>query len=201
MTRLTVAAAALVAGMAAFAANAQEAPEIFTAAAGQAGTKPAAGHGAVATGARAGRGAAAMGFSTSHAAVDPGTPTKSARTDKAPAKPERTFAASAVYEQGMVFVPQTGLDDTRTASTGKRERPTLIAVARGEARANGEAAEVLENVRYVRDGNVVTAAGVSAGIDMALTVVARYFGEDIARAAARNMEYPYPNDNKRRIQL
>ncbi|MEW6532361.1 MAG: DJ-1/PfpI family protein [Thermodesulfobacteriota bacterium] len=53
----------------------------------------------------------------------------------------------------------------------------------------------------VVDGRVVTSAGISAGIDMALTVVARYFGEDIARAAAKNMEYPYPDDNKRRIQL
>ncbi len=35
-------------------------------------------------------------------------------------------------------------------------------------RARNEAAEVLSNQRYVRDGNVVTAAGVSAGIDMAL---------------------------------
>ena len=35
-------------------------------------------------------------------------------------------------------------------------------------RRRGEAAEVLNDVRYVRDGNLVTAAGVSAGIDMAL---------------------------------
>src|SRR5580698_11459927 len=40
-----------------------------------------------------------------------------------------------------------------------------------QLRARNEASEVLENVRYVRDGNVVTAAGVSAGIDMALWLV------------------------------
>jgi len=53
----------------------------------------------------------------------------------------------------------------------------------------------------VEDGNVVTSAGISAGIDMALKVVTRYFGEDIARATARHMEYPYPDSNERRIRL
>jgi transcriptional regulator GlxA family with amidase domain len=53
----------------------------------------------------------------------------------------------------------------------------------------------------VEDGRVVTSAGISAGIDMALTVVARYFGENIARATARHMEYPYPESNERRIRL
>ena len=53
----------------------------------------------------------------------------------------------------------------------------------------------------VEDGRVLTSAGISAGIDMALKVVARYFGEDRARATARYMEYPYPDSNARRIQL
>jgi len=53
----------------------------------------------------------------------------------------------------------------------------------------------------VEDGPVVTSAGISAGIDMALKVVARYFGENIARATARHMEYPYPDSNERRIRI
>jgi transcriptional regulator GlxA family with amidase domain len=53
----------------------------------------------------------------------------------------------------------------------------------------------------VEDGRVVTSAGISAGIDMALKVVARYCGENIARATARHMEYPYPDSNERRIRL
>lgn len=56
-------------------------------------------------------------------------------------------------------------------------------------RARGEASEVLENIRYVRDGNVVTAAGVSAGIDMALWVVGQMHGQDHARNTQRAMEY------------
>jgi transcriptional regulator GlxA family with amidase domain len=52
----------------------------------------------------------------------------------------------------------------------------------------------------VEDGPALTSAGISAGIDMALKVVARYCGEVIARATAKQMEYPYPNTNARRIQ-
>jgi transcriptional regulator GlxA family with amidase domain len=48
-------------------------------------------------------------------------------------------------------------------------------------------------VRYVRDGNVVTAAGVSAGIDMTLWVVGQLYGVQHARATQYAMEYdPHP---------
>jgi transcriptional regulator GlxA family with amidase domain len=53
----------------------------------------------------------------------------------------------------------------------------------------------------VEDGRVFTSAGISAGIDMALKVVARYYGKDIARATAVHMEYPFPVSNERRISL
>ena len=52
----------------------------------------------------------------------------------------------------------------------------------------------------VEEGRVLTSAGISAGIDMALKVVARYCGEGIARATAKQMEFPYPVSNARRIQ-
>ncbi|MFP5469688.1 MAG: DJ-1/PfpI family protein [Alphaproteobacteria bacterium] len=59
-------------------------------------------------------------------------------------------------------------------------------------------ATVLKNVRYVRDGNVVTAAGVSAGIDMALWLTGQMHGVAHARATQRLMEYnpapPYTAD-------
>lgn len=53
----------------------------------------------------------------------------------------------------------------------------------------------------VEDGRIFTSAGISAGIDMALKVVARYYGEAIARATAKHMEYPYPDNNARRIKF
>jgi transcriptional regulator GlxA family with amidase domain len=53
----------------------------------------------------------------------------------------------------------------------------------------------------VEDGRIFTSAGISAGIDMALKVVARYSGETIARTTAKHMEYLYPENNARRVQL
>lgn len=58
-----------------------------------------------------------------------------------------------------------------------------------QLRARDEASEVLEHVRYVRDGSVVTAAGVSAGIDMALWLVGQMHGAATARLVQRAMEY------------
>jgi transcriptional regulator GlxA family with amidase domain len=51
--------------------------------------------------------------------------------------------------------------------------------------------EVLENVRFVDAGDVVTSAGVSAGIDMSLHVIERLCGRDAAESSARLMEYDY----------
>ncbi|MEZ4520360.1 MAG: DJ-1/PfpI family protein [Thermomicrobiales bacterium] len=54
--------------------------------------------------------------------------------------------------------------------------------------------EVLENVRFVDDGFVVSSAGVSAGIDMSLHVIERLCGKEAAESSARLMEYDYwPN--------
>ena len=48
---------------------------------------------------------------------------------------------------------------------------------------------VLERVRYVQDGNVVTAAGVSAGIDMALWLVGQRDGITTALEVQREIQY------------
>jgi transcriptional regulator GlxA family with amidase domain len=57
---------------------------------------------------------------------------------------------------------------------------------------------VERDLHVVEDGNVLTSAGIAAGIDLALRVVARYHGEAVARATARHMEHPYPEGNARR---
>jgi len=56
-------------------------------------------------------------------------------------------------------------------------------------RQRDEAAEVLVGYRYVRDGNLVTAAGISAGIDMALWLTGEMHSPDFARKVQRGMEY------------
>lgn len=52
-------------------------------------------------------------------------------------------------------------------------------------------ADVLANARVIDEGEIITSAGVSAGIDMALHVVRRLHGEDVARDTARGMEYDW----------
>src|ERR1700730_1683034 len=43
--------------------------------------------------------------------------------------------------------------------------------------------------RFVENGNLATAGGLSSGIDLALRVVERYYGRDIAKKTAYDMEY------------
>jgi len=49
--------------------------------------------------------------------------------------------------------------------------------------------KVLSDVRFVDNGNLITTAGISAGIDGALHLVAKLKGEAAAKAAAEYMEY------------
>ena len=75
------------------------------------------------------------------------------------------------------------------AGPARGKRITTHWAAVGMVRERGEAAAVLYDVRYVRDGNVVTSAGVSAGIDMALWLVGEIWEPAFARAVQRQMQY------------
>ena len=84
---------------------------------------------------------------------------------------------------GAFLLAATGLLNGRAATThwasidGLRRAHPAVAVRADE--------------RIVDQGQVVTSAGVSAGIDMALHVVRRQHGEAVARATARDMEYDW----------
>ena len=51
------------------------------------------------------------------------------------------------------------------------------------------AIDMVDTARVVDEGRVITSAGVSAGIDMSLHVVARFHGAEVAAQTARAMEY------------
>jgi len=56
--------------------------------------------------------------------------------------------------------------------------------------------------RVVRDGNIITGGGVTAGIDMALTVMAEIAGDEYAQSVQLSMEYaPEPPFNAGRPEL
>ena len=104
----------------------------------------------------------------------------------------KTVETLASVCTGAMLLGQAGLLDGRRATTHWRSLPWL--------RESFPTVTVEEKLHVVEDGRVLTSAGISAGIDMALRVVARYHGEAIARATARHMEYRYqPEDNSRRI--
>jgi transcriptional regulator GlxA family with amidase domain len=92
---------------------------------------------------------------------------------------------------GSFLYGQAGLLDGRRATTHwlslDRMEQTFPAV------------HVVRDQHVVEDGSIVTSAGIAAGIDLALRVVARIHGEPVARATARYMEYPYPENNDRRV--
>jgi len=92
---------------------------------------------------------------------------------------------------GAMLLGHAGLLDGRHATTHWRSLDWM--------RESFPQVRVEDQMHVVEDGNVLTSAGISAGIDMALRVVSRYCGEPVGRATARHMEYPYPDDNRRRV--
>lgn len=91
---------------------------------------------------------------------------------------------------GALLLGRAGLLDGKEATTHGGALDLL--------RESSPAVAVRDDLRVVEDGDVLTSAGISAGIDLALRVVARHHGEAVARATARHMEYPFPEDNRRR---
>jgi len=70
----------------------------------------------------------------------------------------------------------------------KGKRATTYWGATELLRSGGDV-EVLENVRYVRDGNVVTSAGISAGMDMSLWLLGQIYDPAFARFVQKGIEY------------
>jgi transcriptional regulator GlxA family with amidase domain len=92
---------------------------------------------------------------------------------------------------GAMLLGAAGLLDGRRATTHWRSLDWM--------RESFPAVTVEYHQHVVEDGSVLTSAGIAAGIDLALKVVARSCGEAVARATARHLEYPYPDTNARRI--
>lgn len=82
---------------------------------------------------------------------------------------------------GAFFLGEMGLLDGNTATTFHSAIPSL--------RQAFPKANVRDDVRFVDNGQVITTAGISAGIDGALHLVAKIKGMDRAIAVAENMEY------------
>lgn len=84
---------------------------------------------------------------------------------------------------GSLVLATTGLLGGLSATTHHAAMKELEAVAPNTT--------IISNTKYVDNGKVVTAAGISAGIEMALHIVARHHGIEQARKTANYMEYTW----------
>ncbi|MFC4854361.1 DJ-1/PfpI family protein [Actinophytocola glycyrrhizae] len=96
------------------------------------------------------------------------------------AQRERVPLLASVCTGALVYA-KAGLLTGRPATTHWAALDRLAAI--------DPTIEVRRDDRYIDDGDVVTAAGISAGIDMALHLVARFAGADRARAVRRGIQY------------
>lgn len=80
---------------------------------------------------------------------------------------------------GSFLLAQTGLLDGRRATT---HWTRVDQFARTFPKI-----DVVPDALFVRDGDIITSAGVSSGIDLALALVEDDFGPDVARKVARQM--------------
>ena len=87
---------------------------------------------------------------------------------------------------GAALAASAGLLEGRRATTNKIFFDTV--------EPRGEHVEWVPEARWVADGPIVTASGVSAGMDMALAVIADLFGEARAEAVAVVTEYEWQRD-------
>ena len=54
---------------------------------------------------------------------------------------------------------------------------------------------VVDNVRWVDEGNIVTSAGISAGIDMSLHLVSKLENYELAKQTAKQMQFDWNKDS------
>jgi transcriptional regulator GlxA family with amidase domain len=82
---------------------------------------------------------------------------------------------------GAFVLAETGLLSGKTATT-HHSSYKVMAMEHPDI-------HVRRGARFVEDGNIATAGGLSSGIDLALRVVERYYGREAAERTAYNMEY------------
>ena len=98
---------------------------------------------------------------------------------------ERSAAAELVMSvcTGAAMLARAGVLDGRRATSNKLSFQWV--------EKQGPNVKWVKKARWVEDGTFFTSAGVSAGIDMALAVVAKIAGAELAAEAAVQMEYEW----------
>jgi transcriptional regulator GlxA family with amidase domain len=87
---------------------------------------------------------------------------------------------------GAALLAAAGLLDGHRATTNKRSFAWV--------QSQGPQVKWVKQARWVEDGKFATSSGVSAGIDMALAIIARLVGVEAAEKTATSMEYEWHRD-------
>ena len=87
---------------------------------------------------------------------------------------------------GTALLARTGLLDGRRATTNK--------MFFNEVAESGPRVQWVREARWVEDGKYATSSGVSAGIDMALAVIAKLIGPQVSDNLAIATEYDWHRD-------
>lgn len=90
---------------------------------------------------------------------------------------------------GTILLGMTGVLDGRKATTNKLDFMDTVHLAPD--------VDWVKEARWVQDGKFYTSSGVSAGMDMALAVMADLFGMDLADRLAVSCEYEWHKDASR----
>ena len=95
---------------------------------------------------------------------------------------EKTQITASVCT-GAFLLTEAGLLDGLEVTTHWEDIPDL--------QRNYPNLQVRKGVRWIEQGKLFTAAGISAGIEMSLELVARLAGAELAERTARQMEYTW----------
>jgi transcriptional regulator GlxA family with amidase domain len=99
--------------------------------------------------------------------------------------PRARFTTSVC--SGSAILAKAGILDGKKATSNKQLFSYLA--------AQGPAVDWQKSARWVEDGAVITSSGVSAGMDMALSVIAKLFGVETAEQIAAGTEYEWHRDS------
>jgi len=89
-------------------------------------------------------------------------------------------AATASVCTGAIVLAHAGLLDGKKATT----HASAMNLLRGYSKVH-----VIENERFIFEGNVATSAGISAGIDLSLELLKRKYDKQLVQEIVEEMEY------------
>ena len=95
---------------------------------------------------------------------------------------EKTQITASVCT-GAFLLAEAGLLDGLEVTTHWEDIPDL--------QRNYPNLQVRKGIRWIEQGKLFTAAGISAGIEISLKLVSKFAGEELAKRTARQMEYTW----------